>query len=418
MELMISRNGLSEQGIATALWALGRLRTMLGESWLARQYRKQGRLPSELLLAGVHRAALPQALSFVLRLDRAIAEPTFAPVRTALARGVDSSSWRHTLLQLEVARAAASQGAAFSFEPSIPGSMKKGDLLISEGTSPAWMVETTTIPRAVMDMSWHDYEDWFQVLVRQVEDRHNVTCAVVLTDHMAEDETQQWVHAVELVAASTVDASGPQVVPSDIGAVTIYRGMPPPGTVTFTGAVQYRDGWHRLGRTLGAKAKQISGPGPAWIRVDCLDGLFQFTEWARMAPADRLDAIAAQMRNRVIWPANADGVVLSSGLAVSIGATNPSAENVTVQNDAGAFVRRLIAPHLVRETFVVLVRDGAKPGSAWWTRAYGSEPDWLDDDLSRAGHGNLEMLWSDPPPQSPAPAAACDGNTAASQHAS
>ncbi|MEU5565487.1 hypothetical protein [Micromonospora musae] len=400
LDLMISRNGLSEQGIATAQWALGRLRTMLGGSWLARQYRKQGRLPSELLMAGVHRAAMPQALSFVLRLERAIAEPTFAPVRSALARGVDGSSWRHMLLQLEVARAAADQGAAVSFEPSIPGSTKKGDLLISDGTGPEWMVETTTVPRAVMDMSWHDYEDWFQALVRQVEHRHNVTCAVVLTDHMAEEETQDWLNAVELVAASAADVPGPQVVPSDIGAVTVYRGTPPPGTVTFTGAAQYRDGWHRLGRTLGAKAKQIAGPWPAWIRVDCLDGLFQFTEWARMAPEDRLDAIATEMRNRVMWPANADGVVLSSGPAVSIGATNPLTENVTVQNGAGAFLRRLISPHLVRETFVVLVRDGAQPRSAWWTRAYGSEPTWLDVDLSRAGQAHLQTLWNDRPPQS------------------
>jgi hypothetical protein len=57
LDQMISRNGLSEEGVATVRWALDRLRTLLGDSWLARQYRKQGRLPGEILLAGVHQSA-------------------------------------------------------------------------------------------------------------------------------------------------------------------------------------------------------------------------------------------------------------------------------------------------------------------------------------------------------------------------
>jgi hypothetical protein len=286
---MISRNGLSEQGVATAHWALDRLQSILGDSWLARQYRKQGRLPGEILLAGVHRSALPQALWVVLRLEQAIAEPTFAPVRRTLARGADSSTWRHTLLQLEVARAAADRGAHVSFEPSIPDSTRKGDLLIHDGARRVWMVETTTVPRAALDLTWQDYEDWFQAALREIELRHNVTCSVVLTDHLAEDDTRDWLNAVDLIAASTPDAPDPHVVTSEVGSVTIHRETLPAGIATFTGATQYRDGWHRLGRTLGAKAQQVTGPWPAWIRVDCLDGLFQFTEWVRMTPEERLD---------------------------------------------------------------------------------------------------------------------------------
>jgi hypothetical protein len=43
-------------------WALARLRTLLGDSWLVRQYRKSGPLPGELLFAGTHRYTLPLAL--------------------------------------------------------------------------------------------------------------------------------------------------------------------------------------------------------------------------------------------------------------------------------------------------------------------------------------------------------------------
>lgn len=327
---LISRNGLTDQGVATMRWALKRLRTLLGDSWLVRQYRKQGRLPGELLLAGTHRYALPQALRFILRLDHIAAEPTFAKVKAELRRGADSATWRHALLQLEVARAAEDRDDAVSFEPAIPGSKSCGDLLIDGGTDQAWMVETTTIPRAAIDLDWQDYEDQFKGAIRRIELRHNVACVVFLDDHTTQDETQAWLAAVEAAAESTVGLTGMCAVPSEIGVLTVYREAAPPGMAVFTGAAQYRNGWHRLGRKLSAKAAQVRGPWSAWIRVDCLDGLFQFTDWAKMVPQERLAAIAEAIGHHVRWPCNAEGVVLSTGSAVSMGATDPTAEEATV----------------------------------------------------------------------------------------
>jgi hypothetical protein len=393
---LISRNGLTERGVATMRWALTRLRTLLGDSWLLRQYRKQGRLPGELLFAGTHRYALPQALWFILRLDRMIAEPTFAKVKAELRRGVDSATWRHTLLQLEVARAAEDRGDTVTFEPAIPGSKKHGDLLIGGGADQAWMVETTTIPRAAIDLNWQDYEDRFKAAIRRIELRHNVACVVFLDDHTTQNETQAWLAAVETAADSTVGLTGMCAVPSEIGIVTVHRETAPPGTAVFTGAAQYRNGWHRLGRTLSVKAAQIPGPWPAWIRVDCLDGLFQFTDWAKMVPQERIAAIAAAIRDNVQWPDNAEGVVLSTGPAVSIGATDPTAEEATVQTLDGAFVRRLLAPHLVRETLVIPLRGHGNPRAGWWAHAYGREREWLDQDLEKAGQPHLADLWNGP----------------------
>lgn len=393
---LISRGGLTDRGVTTMRWALTRLRTLLGNSWLDRQYRKQGRLPGELLFAGTHRCALPQALWFVLRLDHVVTEPTFAKVKAELRRGADSALWRHTLLQLEVARAAEDQGNAVTFEPAIPGSKKNGDLLIDGGTDGAWMVETTTVPRAAVDLGWEDYEDQFKTAIRRIELRHGVTCVVVLNDHMAQDDTGAWLAAVEAAAESTTGLTRAYAVPSEIGVVTVHREAVPPGTAVFTGAVQYRNGWHRLGRTLSGKASQVRGPWPAWIRVDCLDGLFQFTDWAKMVPQERLAAVGAAIRDNVQWPGNAEGVVLSTGPAVSIGATNPTAAEATVQTLDGAFVRRLLAPHLVRETFVVPLREHGNDRAGWWARAYGREPEWLDQDLERAGQPRLAYLWKGP----------------------
>lgn len=375
-------------------WSLTRLQTLLGDSWLVRQYRKQGQIPGELLCAGTSVYVLPQTLWFTLRLDRAVTEPTFAKVRAELRRGVDSATWRHILLQLEVARAAEDRGSTVTFEPAIPGSNKHGDLLIDGDTDRPWMVETTTVPRAAVDLNWQAYEDLFRSEIRQIELRHNVTCTVVLHDHMAKDDTHAWLAAIETAAESTAGSTKVIPVPSEIGIVTVHRDSVPVNTVLFTGAVQYRDGWHRLGRTLSGKAAQVRGPWPAWIRVDCLDGLFQFTEWATMEPPTRLSEIAAAIRDRVRWPENAEGVVLSTGPAVSLGATDPTAETATIRTPDGSFVRRLLAPLLLRETFVVPLRDHDDERAEWWACAYAGEPEWLDQDLEAAGQPRLRDLWN------------------------
>ncbi|WP_406083609.1 hypothetical protein OHA01_02275 [Micromonospora zamorensis] len=380
---MIVRNGLPDNGVAAARWAVGRLRMHLGESWLGRQYKKQGWVPRELLLVGTHRYALPQLLSWALWLDAAAGEPTFAKVRTNMRKGVDTATWRHTWLQLEVARAAASSGSPCSFEPPIPGSVKNADLLIDPERRP-WMVETTTVPRGAVDMAWEDYEDHVQAVIRGIERTHDVTCVVALDDHMDETETREWLRAVGVLASVAAESHEVQVLRGDVGVVAIYPDLSPPGP-SFTGAPQNRDGWHRLGRTLAKKAAQIAGPLPAWVRVDCLDGLFQFTEWTTMELADRIDAIAALIRSKITWPTNAHGVVLSSGLGVIFGGNDAAAQAVTGRSESGVFLRRLTHPYLVRETFIVPLSSEATEHTDWWAAAYGDEPAWLDIDLAAVG---------------------------------
>jgi hypothetical protein len=50
------------------------------------------------------------------------------------------------------------------------------------------------------------------------------------------------------------------------------------------------------------------------------------------------------------------GVVLSSGLAVALGATDPTAENQTTRSASGCGLRRLVSAHTVRETVVIALR--------------------------------------------------------------
>jgi hypothetical protein len=104
-----------------------------------------------------------------------------------------------------------------------------------------------------------------------------------------------------------------------------------------------------------------------------------------MAPTECLHAIAALIRANIAWPANARGVVLSSGVGVNFDGNDADAQAITVRSESGVFLRRLANPYLVRETFIVPLTDAATEQADWWVTAYGDEPTWLDVDLAAAG---------------------------------
>ncbi|MGH3627744.1 MAG: hypothetical protein ACRDRL_09940, partial [Sciscionella sp.] len=58
-------------------------------------------------------------------------------------------------------------------------------------------------------------------------------------------------------------------------------------------------------------------------------------------------------------------------------------------------LRRLLAPHLVRESLIVPLRDEGVELASVWAKAYGSEPAWLDQDLASLGLPALADCWRD-----------------------
>lgn len=154
---------------------------------------------------------------------------------------------------------------------------------------------------------------------------------------------------------------------------------------TFVGAAATRGGWRRLGRALQAKARQSEGPSPVWPRVDALDDFFQFTEFATQDWTERVGRVVANLREDLADASHLAGVVLSSGPAVALGATNSTAENQTARSTTGCGLRRLISAHTVRETVVVPLGDTLTDQQARWTAAYAAEPEWLPQDVSDKG---------------------------------
>jgi hypothetical protein len=72
----------------------------------------------------------------------------------------------------------------------------------------------------------------------------------------------------------------------------------------------------------------------------------------------------------------------------------PAAEERTVVTPGGIAQRRLLAPHMARETLIVPLRSDAEPTAKMWADAYASESNWLSEDLATAGLPTLADFWA------------------------
>lgn len=104
------QSSLTPEGKATVSTALDSLERRLGGPWPCLQYERRGSLPPELIAFSSHTAVLPQLLMLFVRLEVHADDASFAPVLKSMRKTPDTPTWRHALLQLEVARAARAAG--------------------------------------------------------------------------------------------------------------------------------------------------------------------------------------------------------------------------------------------------------------------------------------------------------------------
>ena len=375
---LAENSSLSRDGKAAVAQLLDRLEARLGGSWPRRLHAKRGRLYPEFLLLSSHVAVLPRFLTFAVQLEAVADEPTFSPVLRVLKNEPSVTDWRHARLQLEVARTARAVGWDAEFEPSIPGSARKGDVLLSVGEDDRVLVETTTLFRASDDLSAESFEDALQERIRVIERQHSVHAIVDLVQQLDMDATNDWLEAIETAAAEVSASGNAQEVSGPGGLVILQVGEVPVGTILFNGVPRERDAIQRLGTAVAGKARQTMGPYPAWVRIDARDGLFAFTEWSRMPPLERATMIAHVMRTYTDGHDHLHGIVYSSGAANALGTTDPAIADATAETEDGYFVRRLLAPHLARETIIVTLRPAGRDVASTWADAYAGEPAWLD----------------------------------------
>jgi hypothetical protein len=250
------------------------LRALLGEDWLSAQ---SSHIPSELIHASSHTTAFVRLLTLALRLDEFAQAPGAAVLRRNLASDRRPESWRHVQLQLEVAALTRAEGAEIAFELGAKDAWP-ADIVATHGGSTlpieAFAIYTSQDWRAADDASAEIAD---RLMTCQMRD----DLSIVADFHgsvLASDELEDWLLRVEAAAEAVAsDGLARTIVQGSVSAAIAPAGDGPPSR--FSGPPIVFNGWSRILRRLEQKSIQASASlDNVWLRVDLLDGVWQFTE--------------------------------------------------------------------------------------------------------------------------------------------
>ena len=197
-----------------------------------------------------------------------------------------------------------------------------------------------------------DYTDSLTREVRRICWGNGVELDGQLQAVLTEEATSDWLARVEEVALLVKSDGEAREVDHPIGAVRIFSlADAARRTTSFTGPPMTARGNDRLGGILRKKAQQAAAAGATWICAEVLDGLWQFTPWARWNLPAKSEAIAAQVRQALGGIEGIHGAVLSCGPAMAQGEFVGESTRLA---DGGFALRRVFAP-------VPRTRDGGHP---------------------------------------------------------
>jgi hypothetical protein len=361
----------------TGSWALTTLEDRLGSDWPAEVARKApDGSAHELAWAVGHVVAYAQVLEWALRLELLAGSTGFAKVRQAIRNDPRPAQLAHCRVQLEVAALALRRGSRPELEP---GSARRrpADVAFSAGGRDV-VVETRVI---LISDDWQEQTlktDQLFERIRAVETRYGVRCEGVVSEFVVGREADDLVTAVE--ERARLVAVGLEPLPLRHRAATLDI---VPNTRTHPGGLSgpeiRGDSWARIAPRIVEKVQAAAQSGANWLRLDALNGLWQFTRLATMSLREKANALGEAVRS---LPEGLDGVILSSGALLTQG----SFDDEDVEAGPGlAAVRRNLPFSRVRETVIISNRNTPDSSATWLRDLYASEPGWLDWSLERLG---------------------------------
>jgi hypothetical protein len=234
------------------------------------------------------------------------------------------------------------------------------------------------------------FSDTISDRLNQVRDGYDVEFDGQITVKLTGSELEMW-HAQLAAAAAQVAADDQvRVVQHAAGTISVIPGRKADGAV-FKGPLESGGGWPRVGSILRQKAEQAVHAGASWLRVDVMDGLWQFSPWARSSLPAKVSALAAATRRELSAVEGLAGAVISSGACQAQGIFREESCR-GAKGEVG--LRRLIPPMRVRETVVVPLCADDQPSAEMWIELYDSEPDWLDWALSENDLGKRSDIFA------------------------
>ena len=358
------------------------LESQVEDEWLSRTIQKYLQentdyiLPSIVVLASSHTIALAELLELTLGLELLNPADGIDQLQTILDRDPSPGQLMHLRLQLEVGALAAHAGQHVTFE-----------LPSKEGSGPADVVMGLDVEKVVVEAKaillddptrvHHDSTDRLFERLHEFELRYQVECAGDFEEKLEGADLESFLLTAEVCARKAHELHDRQVMEGWGSSVMFGEGL---GS-GLHGPVHRTLTWRRTRWILRKKAWQSRHQVSVWLRVDALDGLWQFTPWANMALPNKLETLMDPVREALASFPHVAGIVITSGAA--------HAQSVFFgesfrQEDSYA-LRRLIEPLRVRETMIITMNQEAASAAEMWCRLYDEEPAWLKWALQREG---------------------------------
>jgi hypothetical protein len=353
----------------------------LGETWPGQVRGKEGSVPPEIAWSPAHAVAYAELLEFALRLKLLSRVPGFASVRRDLRRNLVGHRRMHARVQLEVASLAKMARHEVSME--VKGRPGMSPLDVQFGAADRVVAaEAKVIMFDELTRTGNAFADEVNRRINKIRMTHDVEFDGELRVKLKPDELHRWALALESAAAKVSAGSGDQTVAHPLAGTTIVIPGSRAAGATFRFPAETSQGWPRIGRVLRDKANQAIRAGASWLRVDVMDGLWQFSPWARLTLPAKLSALSSAVRDEMRSLPELSGAVVTSGACLAQGVF---AEESCEEPDGGIALRRLLDPIRVRETVIVPLTAAALPDADMWAELYRTEPQWLGWALSESG---------------------------------
>lgn len=332
----------------------------------------------------VHRVALFGTLDRTIRLVEHQGDEGFARLRHQVVHDLRPSSITHAEVALEVA---STWHAATGLAPRFEVGPKRNPVDVVLGRGPREVpVEVFAVYADKAFRSLDDGTTELSDLIRLVGREAGVTIhadAQALPPDLVDFATALRSAAASLGpdanAALRIDNVDLQLEASDDWA---------PGS--FTGPELNTNYLERLSRRIADKAEKTYTHRPIWLRVEVLNGLWMFPDWARWTLAEKGTSLQQAIRDAA-GELDIAGLVLSPGVGV---ASSGSVEHETVELPEGGFGLRRRLPGLrYREALVLPMSDRWTIEAERWLEAFDSEQSWLDEALASRGLPTADRLF-------------------------
>jgi len=376
-----------DAGRAAGLWALGVLEEHLGTDWIARVVAKDGALPPEVWMAWFHAVAYAELLAMGASLELSRELPGHARVRRSLATDVREEARQHALLLLELGMLSRHAGGAVALEPRGTQGQPPADVRI-ELDDTLMLVEARAILFDDGMRAGRELSDRLSEQINQITFLNGAHLVGAVTGTLHEELTVTLPSAIDVAArVARLEHRAVRVEHPEADLEVLPQDLAQTGTGWELPGGETR-GWPRVSQILRAKSSQMVRSGAEWLRVDLMNGLWQFSQWSQSPLGPKTEGMAAAVREALGGLSGVRGVVLSSGCATTLSRLQGAS---TMVDGAYGLVRDF-GHFKGRETLVIPLVEGTEAETLAWVHIYDGEPTWLDAALEELGHPPMSEL--------------------------